>query len=273
MLNIDIAILSNRCGCAASRRRKQKLLYAGSGLGLERFVATSNLFVSDEKHRYAIEYHFRVKCTLRRSDLWRNSTASSGGNGPTTTWTELCHLLDQFLCFPMAARPTFNDSATMINQPEHVIVLLLDEDEQAVLLNMLFKMQRTAETMISPEVVCLQKKSTDSKIKASQDDAVDISDDATSAVADDKQKNSLSLFLEPWRSHTAAMNNPPDDGSPLSAISPPQTLTLSPSSPNSPSSPSPLPPPLPPLIEPITVFSHCQQKLVELRQLRESLDV
>jgi hypothetical protein len=232
MLDVEIAILSNRCGCSASRRRKRKILYAGGAIGLERFVACANLFLEDEKHRYAIEYQFRVKCTSRRSELWRRSgheaadlltgsNVNTVGSGNLGTWTDLCKVVDQFLGFPMAARPSYSTQAkptnasTAIVQPEHAVSLLLDDDEQTILLNILFRMQQASgnySNIHEPEVLSMHAKTSHNEQPL--------------------------ISLESWRDHAA---NTQTDGDATTASA-------------------------------STVFSRCQRKLVELRQLRETLD-
>lgn len=217
MLDIEVAILSNRCGYAASRRRKRKVLYAGSGLGLERFLACANLFVADERHRYAVEYHFRVRCARHRSELW---TANSGvvvaAPKSRQTWTDLCSLIDQFLSFPMTMRPSTAIDAT----PEHAVTLLLDDDELGVLLNLLFSMQQT----------CAGTKDKDNRPEVIQAHTKDGDEGDRRRGNDDSTTVKL---LEPWRLATV-----------ITSVAATPT---------------------------VTAFARCQQKLVELRQMKETL--
>jgi hypothetical protein len=139
MFQVRVVIFSNKCGCGLTRRKKRKLLYIGADQ--EAFEQRINGFVSDEYHRYAVEYAFDVQCVKSRViSVGPHGPMSSKENAAPIAWPELCYMFDQVVNFPVSSGTA---EPTAASPYEYARVLLVDEEEQGVLLTALYRLART----------------------------------------------------------------------------------------------------------------------------------
>lgn len=136
MIKLFVGLISNKCGCSQRRRKKRKILYAGKNL--TRFVDDINAFLQDEAHRYALEYMFEIFCSKTKVDQIREET-SGVTQQSSLSWSELLCLFKQFVTMPIYSRT----KTTVETEPmfEYVKNVLLDEEEQALLLCTLYRIQ------------------------------------------------------------------------------------------------------------------------------------
>lgn len=136
MISLFVGLISNKCGCSQSRRKKRKILYAGKSLS--RFIEEINAFLQDESHRYALEYMFEINCAKNKVDQIRDKNASPQMS--EISWSELLCLFKQFVTMPIYSR---TKTTTARTEPffEYVKNILLDEEEQALLLCTLYRLQ------------------------------------------------------------------------------------------------------------------------------------